>query len=364
MIWAVLENPRELVTKSKTPLATHSHRVALIGAGNVSAVHLRGIGELDAAAIKVVGITDLDREKAVAVADKFGIPVIYPDVEAVLADDSVDIVAILVPPAGHKELALKALAAGKHVLCEKPMAESIEECQQMIEAAKQSSRRLFVVQNRIYTEAMQEARRIISSGGIGTVRLVKTAGIEGAELLDRMPSIRTDAFGVVSTAGVHQTYVIPWLIGQRITAVKAAMGRDPETDILANDGTAVIAVEYSGGAKHSMACTFEAGDRLTEHRLEVVGTGGRLRARREGDPANRREVLERLPRGQQQWQNVPLENPAVMGHEFGRMWEGITLAIDKGTEPELSLENAAHSVYVVHKIYEDATNRGTVIEAA
>lgn len=336
--------------------------VALIGAGNESGAHLRGLAELDSSQIRVVGITDLDHGKALAVADKFAIPTVYPDAAALLADEAVDIVAVVVPPQAHEELTSRALAAGKHVLCEKPMAESVEECQRMLEAARRSSGRLFVVQNRIHTEAMREARSMIGRGDIGVVRLVKTAGIEGIELLDRMPSARTDALGVVSTVGVHQTYVIPWLIRQTITSVKSIMGKDSRTDMRAQDGTAVVTLDYSAGAKHSMSCTFETGDRLSEHRLEIVGTKGRLRSGREGVPGSRREVLDYLPQGQTQWQSVPLDNPAVMGHEFGRMWHEIVQALRSGTDTELTAENAAYSVYVVHKIYEDAAKAGTSIE--
>ena len=117
-------------------------RVGVIGAGYVSAHHLRALKSISS--VDVVGIADLDLTRAQAVARAFSLPAAYGSVEELLAS-GVDVVHVLTPPAFHATIAIQALTAGVHVLVEKPMAETPEQCQQMIAAGRSSGRILGVV---------------------------------------------------------------------------------------------------------------------------------------------------------------------------------------------------------------------------
>ncbi|MGC9158422.1 MAG: Gfo/Idh/MocA family protein, partial [Terracidiphilus sp.] len=100
-------------------------RVGLIGAGYVSAHHLRALQSI--ASVQVVGIADLDLARAQAVARAFGLMGVYGSAAELLAA-GVDVIHVLTPPAFHAEVGLQALEAGAHVLVEKPMAETAEQC--------------------------------------------------------------------------------------------------------------------------------------------------------------------------------------------------------------------------------------------
>ncbi len=141
-------------------------RVGIIGAGYVSAHHLRALKSLPS--VQVTGIADLDFPKAEAVAKAFDLPAAYGSVEELLAS-GVDVVHVLTPPAFHSKLAIQALEAGVHVLVEKPMAETPEQCEQMMAAAKSSGRTLSVVHSGRFDPIILRGVEIVRSGRIGKV---------------------------------------------------------------------------------------------------------------------------------------------------------------------------------------------------
>ncbi len=141
-------------------------RVGIIGAGYVSAHHLRALRTIPG--VEVVGIADLDLTRAQAVAQAFALPAAFGSVEELFAA-GVDAVHILTPPAAHAPLAIQALRAGAHVLVEKPMAETPEQCERMIAAATASGRRLCVVHSGRLDPIVQRGVAIARSGEIGEV---------------------------------------------------------------------------------------------------------------------------------------------------------------------------------------------------
>ena len=141
-------------------------RVGIIGAGYVSAHHLRALMSLSS--VEVVGIADLDLDKAKAVAERFDLPCAYGNVEELLAS-GVDVVHVLTPPVSHAALSIQALHAGVHVLVEKPMAETREQCEQMMAAASSSGRTLGVVHSGRMDPIVQRGVEMVRRGVIGTV---------------------------------------------------------------------------------------------------------------------------------------------------------------------------------------------------
>ena len=139
-------------------------RVGIIGAGYVSAHHLRALKTI--ASVEVVGIADLDLVRAKAVAKAFNLPGAYGSVEELLAS-GVDVVHVLTPPAFHATLAILALKAGAHVLVEKPMAETPEQCERMMAAANSSGRTLGVVHSGRLDPIVLRGVEIVRGGAIG-----------------------------------------------------------------------------------------------------------------------------------------------------------------------------------------------------
>jgi 2-alkyl-3-oxoalkanoate reductase len=141
-------------------------RVGIIGAGYVSAHHLRALKSLSS--VQIVGVADVDLARAQAVAQTFGLPNAYGCVKDLLAS-GVDVVHVLTPPAFHAALSIQALQAGAHVLVEKPMAETPEQCERMIAAAHSNGRTLGVVHSARLDPIVLRGVEIVRGGSLGNV---------------------------------------------------------------------------------------------------------------------------------------------------------------------------------------------------
>ena len=108
-------------------------KVGLVGAGYVAAHHARALHSLPY--VEIVGIADPDAERARKLAKQFAIPRVYASLQA-MAEARPEVIHVLTPPATHAELVLEALDMGCHVLVEKPMAETVADCDRMIERAR------------------------------------------------------------------------------------------------------------------------------------------------------------------------------------------------------------------------------------
>ena len=142
-------------------------RLGVIGGGDFSAYHLDGIAQAPNAV--AVAICDLDRERALEKAAMFGIAAdsVYTDYHDLLARDDIDAVTIPLPDQFHKDATVAALRAGKHVLCEKPMALSLDECKEMIRVAKETGKQLMVGQIGRYTPSVLMVKKMVDEGVIG-----------------------------------------------------------------------------------------------------------------------------------------------------------------------------------------------------
>jgi hypothetical protein len=123
---------------------------AIVGCGRIARQHAAAINGCKDIA-NLVGVVDADRARAVELAESFGAPSVHDDLDAVLARADVDAIVLCTPNALHAEHAIRALAAGKHVLVEKPMAESVADAEAMAIAATRAERVLALGQTLRHT---------------------------------------------------------------------------------------------------------------------------------------------------------------------------------------------------------------------
>ena len=167
-------------------------------------------------------------------ARKFG-GRIYDSVDELLADPALDAVSVCVANNAHASISIKALESGKHVLVEKPMAMTVADCEAMVDAAKRNGKLLMVAQNQRFNTGHLRAKELIESGIIGKPLTFKTTfGHGGPERWcaedDGSGKISTDiwffdkniaSMGAMADLGIHKTYLIQFLLGERITSVSA-----------------------------------------------------------------------------------------------------------------------------------------------
>ncbi|MBX6771618.1 MAG: Gfo/Idh/MocA family oxidoreductase [Chloroflexi bacterium] len=322
--------------------------VALVGAGNVSRVHLTALA--NSPTVRVVGLYDAVREQAARRAGEFGIERVYEQWEDLLADPRVDAVGVLLPHDLHHRYTVEALEAGKHVVCEKPMAASLAECDAMIAAARRTGRRLFIVQNRLYYRAYEVMYEHLREGAIGRVFLAQTTGFEGPETVGVRPWLGTarPGNGVLMAQAVHPVYTLRWLLGD-VARVSALFGRQKIVDMAAED-TAIATLEFTAGVLAEMTATFGLRRGPFDHGIMLYGDDGYLEVHsRHGDP-RRPHVLRMIsPRVYGDTDLREIEVPPTTGpaEDFRRMWEDYARAIESGATARASDIDGRKAVEIV-----------------
>lgn len=192
--------------------ASHALRYGLIGCGDIGVVRAAAL-ERSRSTLAVV--SDIDESKAGAIAGRAAVPAVT-DWRAVLARDDVDAVIIATPPSLHMEMCLAALEAGRHVLCEKPLARTVEECRAMVDAAERSDRVLATGFNYRFYPSFMRAREILDSGRIGRLSHIRAyAGYSATG--HNQPWVHDAAVvggGALHDNGIHLIDTVRWLLGE------------------------------------------------------------------------------------------------------------------------------------------------------
>lgn len=186
-------------------------KFAIVGAGGIAQLRRDAIGLLPGASL--VGAYDIVAERAAALA---GEAPAFETLEALLGAPQVETVVICTPPDTHEQIALAALGAGKHVIVEKPMANSLAACQRMIDAAREAGRVLTVGFNHRYFPAIKDVHRAVRSGTIGRLSHVRGyAGHTGLSEFGAEWMFSKDVMGggVLMDNGIHMIDLVHHVMG-------------------------------------------------------------------------------------------------------------------------------------------------------
>ena len=141
-------------------------RVAVCGAGEIATKkHLPSWKR--AANCQLVALCDINRATAEPIASKFRVPNVFVDIGEMLTKEKPDIVDICTPPKTHLDVACQAIQGGAHVMIEKPMAMTVAECDQIIEASKKQNKKICVGHSDLFYDAFMKARNAVGQGEIG-----------------------------------------------------------------------------------------------------------------------------------------------------------------------------------------------------
>lgn len=193
-------------------------KVAIIGTGNISRKHIAAYLKFPERC-KIVALCDLYQDSMNAQISTFGLKdvVTTTDAKTLAADPGIDLVSICTPPSCHAELAIMFLNAGKHVLMEKPMAPSLEECEAVRAAAKKSGKMFSsVAQNRFRTPAWR-MKKMLDSGILGAVRHVEVNSFwwrtPAYYDMDWRGTWESEGGGCTLNHSVHQIDLMLWMAG-------------------------------------------------------------------------------------------------------------------------------------------------------
>jgi len=228
-----------------------SLKIAVIGCGSI-AKH-RHLPEYAANKhVEITAVCDIVGERAEEAAAKYEAKA-YTDYQEMLKQDDIDAVSVCLPNYLHAPVSVDALNAGKHVLCEKPMATSAEEADQMIEAARRNGKKLMIGHNQRFVTSHQKARELIASGAIGKVYSFRTTfghgGPEGwsADGKDSWFFKKDEAFiGAMGDLGVHKADLVRYLLQDEFVEVGAFVETSAKENADVDDNATLILKSEKG----------------------------------------------------------------------------------------------------------------------
>jgi predicted dehydrogenase len=261
-------------------MTQHAPSVGVIGLG-FGRAH---IPAFQANGCRVVAVCQRDQASAKAVADRYGVPHVFAQWEEMLERTKPEIVVIATPPHLHHAIAVRAFAAGAHVLCEKPLAMTGADAEAMVDAARGAGRVGMTCFNWRFAAAMQELHTRVTEGSVGRVFHLALRWLASRWADEKAPATwrmdRTQAgHGAMGDMGVHLVDLVRWTFGEfrRVSAhagiaypLRSApgVGRPPD----AEDYCTVLG-ELDSGAQVTLTAS-RAAHGVNEHSLEAFGTRG------------------------------------------------------------------------------------------
>jgi predicted dehydrogenase len=251
-------------------------RWGMIGCGDVTEVK-SGPGFYKAEHSTLLGVTNRTLSKAQSYARRHGVPRVYPDAAALLADPEIDAVYIATPPSEHKALTLQAAAAGKHVYVEKPMGMNHAECLEMIAACEKAGVRLFVAFYRRAMPRFLKVKEWIEQGAIGDVCTVSVLQRQKPAPEELSPATlpwrvrgEISGGGKVLDMGVHVLDILVSWFGPITQAHGVTSNRG---GLYAVEDTVTASWRHGEVLGVGNWCYVGSDD---EDRVEITGTGGRI----------------------------------------------------------------------------------------
>lgn len=249
--------------------------VCLIGTGRAGMIHAHNLnGQVPGG--RIYAVCDVLEEKAKEAANELGISVYYSDYKKVLEDKNIDAIYIACPTKLHKEIAVAAANAKKHIFCEKPMAMTEEECDEMIEAAETNGVKLQIGFMRRFDSSFREAKELIKAGEIGDVVLIKSHTRGPSKPQEWMYDI-TKSNGPLGEVCSHDIDTARWFAESELKSLYAIGGNfrnkeiaDKYPDFYDN---VIVSAEFENGIQ----CAIDGAQYVQygyDARVEIVGTKG------------------------------------------------------------------------------------------
>jgi predicted dehydrogenase len=273
-------------------------RAAVIGAGFVGRAHIESLRRQG---IPVLGVLGSSPDRAAESAKSLRLERPYRSIEELAADPDVDVVHVCTPNYLHAKETSALLKAGKHVMCEKPLAMNARESAELVELARRERRVGGVSYNLRYYPLCQQARSMVSSGAIGEPRLVHGSFLQDWLLYPtdwnwRLETKLGGDLRAVSDIGTHWMDLTSWIVGRGITEVcadlatvipirKKPRGRvetfrssAAETDEvkIATDDYASVLVHFAGGARGAYTVSQVSAGRKARLWFEIDGSEASL----------------------------------------------------------------------------------------
>lgn len=248
-------------------------KVAILGAGFISDIHFESYHRFVANA-EVVAVYTRDLQKAKAFAEKHHIPQYYDSVDDCIERSGCDVVDICLPNYLHAEATLKAAAAGKHIIIEKPLAVTLEEADAMIEACKKAGVKLMYAEELCFAPKYERVRQMVKEGAIGDIYMLKQSEKHSGPHSDWFYDVNLSGGGVLMDMGCHGIAWFRWMLNnEKVKSVYASMSTVLHKDRTKGEDNSVLIIEFANGVTGVVENSWAKFGGMDD-KSEVYGTGG------------------------------------------------------------------------------------------
>ena len=207
-------------------------RVAIVGTGNIANAHIQAYLQFPERC-HIAYLVDIVPEKARRMREKYGLDAeVFDDHQALLPLRDIDLVDVCTPPYVHAQISINCLRSGKNVVCEKPMAASLEECDQMLRARDESGKKLSIIAQNRFRQPISNLKALLDSGLAGPVRCAQVDSFwwRGHCYYDLWwrGTWEKEGGGCTLNHAVHHIDMLLWMMGlpERVTSVLANTAHD------------------------------------------------------------------------------------------------------------------------------------------
>lgn len=363
--------------------------IAIVGTGMIGAVHRRAAL---LAGAEIRGVAASSPQRARDVAEAWGVPRAYRDIEEVVADPQVQVVHVCTPNHLHRPMAQAALEAGKHVICEKPLATTLEDAQALAALAASSALVATVPFVYRYHPVVREARARIAQGELGPLHLIHGSYLQDWLLDPASNNWRVDpalggASRVFADIGSHWCDLVEWVSGERFVDVSAAFatviaersidtGQSFTTAVaggamqpVASEDVAAAMFKTGAGTLASLTVSQVSAGRHNRLWFEIDGAQASVAFNQEdaerlwvGRPDQREEIFVRGPGAGSAEQRRLSVLPAGHAQGYGLCFEAFvadTYRAIKGEQPQglPTFEDGVRSALIVDRVIASARTR-------
>ena len=307
---------------------------------------------------RVAALVSGDRTKALATAAKYGVPetsiYTYADFDRIRDNPDVDIVYVCLPNSMHAEYTIRAAKAGKHVMCEKPMAVSVAECEAMIRACKTAGKKLMIGYRCHFEPFNLEAMRLAKSGAAGKIRYVRSEHgfVQGDPNKWRLKRALSGG-GSLMDMGIYSLQAARYMIGEEpiaVTARESTDRRDPRFREV--EDMIEWTLEFPSGAIAGCQSMYSA----NQNHILLMGDKGRI----ELEPATRYDG-NKMWTGRDGRETAITSPPPGPGKtQFAGQLDHLAECILDGREPIVSGEEGLRDLRIVEAIYRSVREGRTV----
>jgi predicted dehydrogenase len=255
-------------------------RLAIIGAGGISGAHAGGMLK-HKDKVDCVALCDVNEENLKKRNEQLGGErPFFKDWRKMLAEagDTIDAVVICLPHHLHAKAIIDSAAAGKHILCEKPMCMSLKEADAIAAAVEKADVTYMSAHNQLFLPVVQQAKKMIDGGMIGRVRWLRSqdcflAGLNWFPGTWRA-SLKTQGGGELIDTGYHPNYRLLYLAGSKVVGIRGSMGRYVQR--IEGEDTASVQVRFESGAIGEILTSWAFPNPYGTHQIHVLGDKGQI----------------------------------------------------------------------------------------